>query len=294
MARLGITHATHYAYGAAVSFSQHLLRLLPSDVPGQAVRAARVTCDPAPDEEIRLSDGFGNTVLVATITQPHTALTVRATSRIERAPAPSVDFDGSAAWERVVAAARRPEGLAAAPFAFPTDYTMPDGAIEAYAAASFPAGRPVLAGARDLTARIHRDFAYVPGATSTGTRAIESFAVREGVCQDFAHVMLAGLRALGIPGRYRSGYIRTIPPEEGTALVGADATHAWVSVWDPTAGWVDFDPTNDLIPGEDHATLACGRDYADAAPITGIVTGSGGQTLSVAVTVTREADDAAA
>lgn len=293
MSRLTITHTTTYTYANAVSFSQLLLRLSPVDRAGQRVLEAGLTLDPPADDDDGFTDSFGNHLRVATILQPHATLDVTAACVIDRDEAPTLTLDQSVPWDAAAAAARQAGGLGAAPFAFPTDYTMADDAIEAYARKSFPAGARVLDGARDLTRRIHADFTYTPGVTTALTRAPAAFAAREGVCQDFAHIMLAGLRALGLPARYISGYIRTIPPEGQPRLIGADATHAWVAVWDPALGWIEFDPTNDAIPGADYAVLAQGRDYADAAPVTGIVVGSGGQTLSVGVTVRREGEEPA-
>ena len=151
---------------------------------------------------------------------------------------------------------------------------------------TIPPGTPVLVGAQALCHRIHQDFAYVPGATGADTLPAESFERREGVCQDFAHVMLAALRSLRLPARYVSGYLRTVPPPGQKRLEGADASHAWVSVWEPAFGWIDFDPTNDLVPSTDHVSLAHGRDYADVSPVSGVVIGAGEQKLDVGVDVT--------
>ncbi|MEM6906205.1 MAG: transglutaminase family protein, partial [Pseudomonadota bacterium] len=212
-----------------------------------------------------------------------------ATSEVERAAPSSVIFEAGAAWEAVrntaTGRAGPPVPAEISPFCYPSPMTQPTAEIEAYARESFPEGRPILAGAEDLTRRINADFQYLPGATSTDTMPAESFAARLGVCQDFAHVMLAGLRAMRLPARYVSGYLRTIPPEGQARLAGADATHAWVSVWEPAFGWVDFDPTNNMVPGLDHITLAWARDYADIAPVSGVVIGAGQQILSVGVDV---------
>ncbi len=289
MTVLCVEHVTTYRYQGEVNLSQHLLRLAPRAAPGQTVLSHRLVVDPKPDELMPLTDFFGNASTVATLQHPHSELSITARSRVRRTEPPDLILEASAPWERAAASAREPAGLAIAPFAHPGAYTRADAAIEDYARASFPPGTPVLAGARDLSSRIHADFAYAPGTTDASTRPVESFSKRRGVCQDFAHVMLAGLRALGLSARYVSGYLRTHPPEGRPALVGADASHAWVSVWDPGLGWVDFDPTNDLIPGTEHITLCWGRDFADVSPIAGIVIGSGEQGLSVGVTVTEEA-----
>lgn len=283
--RLSIRHLTRYAYGAPAAFSQHLLRLTPMDRADQRLIAHELAIDPAPDSVERIEDVFGNRLIAVTVTEPHGALEITATSTVERRPAPDLMASASRPWEEVAAEAASPAGLAAAPFAHPSRFTAADDALETWTRASFPPGRPVLDGARDLCARLHEDFAYLPGATDADTTALESFTVREGVCQDFAHVMLAGMRALGLPAAYVSGYLRTRPPPGRPRLVGADASHAWVEVWDPDLGWTGFDPTNDVEPGDDHVVLAVGRDYADCAPVIGLVVGSGGQRLSVAVDV---------
>ncbi|MEM6439903.1 MAG: transglutaminase family protein [Pseudomonadota bacterium] len=290
MSRLRIRHVTRYAYASPAAFSQHLMRLTPPDGPSQRVLAAALEVTPKPDEMERFEDAFGNAAAAATVAQPHEVLEITATSTVERLRAPDLMQAASSPWETVAAAARAQAGLPAAPFAFPTRFTEADDALEAWARQSFRPGRPVLEAARELCARIHEAFAYLPGATSAETAAQEAFRAREGVCQDFAHVMLAACRAVGTPAAYVSGYLRTLPPPGQPRLIGADATHAWVAVWDPAAGWTEFDPTNDMEPGLDHVALARGRDYADCAPVTGLVVGSGGQTLSVSVDVAEEGE----
>ncbi|MDF2235582.1 transglutaminase family protein [Albimonas sp. CAU 1670] len=285
MSRLRVRHETRYVYGAPAAFSQHLLRLTPVERPDQKVLSHSLTVTPEPQDLDRFDDGFGNHLATATVSEPHDTLEIVAETVVERLPAPEIMPGASTPWEAAAAAAAAPAGLAAALFAFPTRYTEADDAIEAYARRIFTPGRPVLEAARELCAAVHADFAYVPGATGADTIAAHSFAAREGVCQDFAHVMLAAMRALRVPCAYVSGYLRTLPPPGQERLIGADATHAWVSVWDPGHGWVQFDPTNDVEPGEDHVLAATGRDYADCAPVTGLVVGSGGQMLSVSVDV---------
>lgn len=285
-----VTHRTVYDYAEPAAFSQHLLRLTPRRTEGQRVIESRITLDPRPDSMIEERDMFGNLAHAATVSRPHRRLEIVAQSRVERQAPSAFIFDASAAWEEVRALAtgmaRSPAAAEVAPFAFPTALSAADAAIEDWARDSLPPGRPVLAAAAELSARIHAGFAYVPGATGTDTLPAESFAERRGVCQDFAHVMLAALRALRLPARYVSGYLRTTPPAGKPRLAGADASHAWVAVWDPVFDWVEFDPTNDLIPGEDHVTLAWGRDYRDVSPVSGLVVGAGAQRLHVGVDVT--------
>jgi transglutaminase-like putative cysteine protease len=162
-----------------------------------------------------------------------------------------------------------------------------DAEARAYCAESFAPRRPIVAAVRDLTTRVNRDFAYVPGATTVSTPVAEVMRIRRGVCQDFAHVMIAGLRAHGLPARYVSGYVRTYPPAGGTERRGGDASHAWAAAWcGPVLGWIEFDPTNDLVVGEEHIVLAYGRDFSDVSPLRGVILGGGAHTADVSVTVT--------
>lgn len=292
--KLDVRHRTHYQYANPAAFSQHLLRLTPVSVSGQRVILTNVTIRPEPEAIDVHEDIFGNRIHVATISKPHEELEIVATSRIDRAERNAMIFEASAPWEvtRVAALGLEDASPVAeiAPFAFPSAMSAPNSAIEAYADESLAPGRPILAAAEDLMGRIFHDFTYDTAATGADTLATESFSLKRGVCQDFAHVMLAALRSRRVPARYVSGYLRTIPPEGKERLQGADASHAWVSVWDPAFGWVDFDPTNDLVPGEDHVTLACGRDYGDVSPVSGIVVGAGRQLLTVGVDVVAASD----
>jgi transglutaminase-like putative cysteine protease len=193
------------------------------------------------------------------------------------------------AWERATSGAKTTDGtldLGVLQFACESRHTRPVPEILTYARQSFPAGTPVLAGVWSLTERIHRDFTFDPTATDISTPVARVFAERRGVCQDFAHLALTCLRALGLPARYVSGYLLTQPPPGREKLQGADASHAWISVWAPEAGWVDFDPTNGLIPAEEHITIGYGRDYDDVSPVSGVLLGGDHQAMSVAVDVT--------
>ncbi|MBK0401089.1 transglutaminase family protein [Limibaculum sp. M0105] len=284
-----VTHRTVYDYVESAAFSQHLLRLTPRDTNGQRVLSSRISLDPRPDEIVLERDMFGNLAHAATVSRPHGRFEIVAISRVERQSPSAFIFEASSPWEDVRAiatgAAAGPVPDDVAPFAFPTALTTANEEIEDWARDCFAPGRPVLAAAAALSARIHAEFDYVPGATAADTLPAESFAARRGVCQDFAHVMLAALRARRLPARYVSGYLRTIPPAGQPRLAGADASHAWVAVWDPALDWVEFDPTNNMIPGEDHITLAWGRDYSDVSPVSGIVVGAGAQSLHVGVDV---------
>ena len=287
---LDVRHRTHYRYQSAAVFSQHLLRLTPGAAAGQRVAITHVAITPEPESLDSHRDMFGNVVHVATVSRPHETLEIVATARVDRTEPEGLIFDTSAPWEHTQAAALGLEGQTPmaelGPFAFPSQMTEANPELAAYARESFTQGRPVLAAAEELTHRIFTEFEYTPGATNADTLPTESFRAKKGVCQDFAHVMLAGLRAIRVPARYVSGYLRTHPPEGKERLKGADASHAWVSVWDPAFGWVDFDPTNDCVPGQDHVMLAQGRDYSDVSPVSGVVVGAGAQRLSVGVDVT--------
>ncbi len=287
--RLSVRHATTYRYEYDAVFSQHLLRLTPEPAGGQKVAQTALSITPQPDSLERHRDMFGNWVHVATLSRPHDGLQIVSEAVVDRQEREAMMFDASAPWEEVRDAAlgisTTPQLGLVAPFAFPSAMTAADMAIEAYAKQAIPADTPVLIGAQTLCSRIYRDFAYKPGVTAADTRPVDSFDRKEGVCQDFAHVMLAALRSLRLPARYVSGYLRTVPPEGQPRLEGADASHAWVSVWEPAFGWIDFDPTNDIVPSVDHVSLAHGRDYRDVSPVSGVVIGAGPQTLKVGVDV---------
>ncbi len=283
-----VRHATTYRYDHAVTLSTHRLRLTPRDTPTQRLR--RFALETAPEGALLAAekDGFGNTAHLLEIREPHWELTIEARSEVAVSDAPP-PLDATP-WEQVAAAAARPRGAEAAEaaaFALPSRLTEADDALEDWARACFTPGRPVLDAAQALMSRIYGEFAYDPEATHAGTDAREAFALRRGVCQDFAHVFLAACRALGVPARYVSGYLLTRPPEGRPRLVGADASHAWASVWRPHGGWRDFDPTNDVCPGLEHVTCAWGRDYGDVGPVIGVVLGAGAHTLEVAVDVTE-------
>ena len=284
-----LRHLTTYHYGKPVSFARCSLRLAPRIGRDQTVTQSELTITPAPSRQETHIGAFGEQVLTATIETPHRELKILARSRvtIDRPllPRPLA----GAAWNEVKDQAfgsRRLDISSPAHFIYPTPMTALQPAITAYAASCFTPGRPVLEAAFDLTCRIRAEFAYDPESTEVSTPAIEAFHARRGVCQDFAHIMISGLRGLGLPAAYVSGYLRTIPAPGKARLEGADATHAWVDLWcGETLGWVGFDPTNALIVAGDHIILAIGRDYADVAPIGGVILGPGGQTIDVAVDV---------
>ncbi|WP_205229954.1 transglutaminase family protein [Azospira oryzae] len=287
-----ITHATEYRYGAPVALSQQLPHLTPRPLPWQTVREHRLEVEPLPSLRLERWDAFGNPVTQLAFDGPHDSLTVRAETEIEVLPRFAGELPPGQPWEGwrqalVYRGALPPpaELLEAVQFAFPSPFVSLGPAFAAYAAPSFTPGRGLLAAARDLMGRIHAEFEFDPQATSVATPVAEVLARKRGVCQDFAHLMLACLRSLGLPARYVSGYLLTEPPPGSPRLIGADASHAWVSLFCPGLGWVDLDPTNDLIPDSRHITLAWGRDFGDVSPMRGVILGGGAHELEVAVTV---------
>ena len=284
-----IRHVTTYEYGSLVTYSNCALRLLPREEAGQVVFASAIDIDPQPDLTSERVCFFGNRVTQMQIETAHKTLVVstRTTVEIEREPPPA---EGTTPpWEAVRAAAFASRSLdrdAPAHYLHPSRFVPHYLPATDYARASFPPGRPVLAGARELMHRIRTEFRYDPKATIVSTPLSEAFQKRHGVCQDFAHIMISGLRGLGLPTCYVSGYIRTIPPEGKPRLEGADATHAWVAIWcGENIGWIGLDPTNDIMIGNDHIILARGRDYADISPVAGIILGSREQDVDVQVDV---------
>lgn len=284
-----VRHVTTYGYSRMVPFARCILRLLPRDEPGQRVENGEILITPRPAER---SDGlcfFGNRMTMISVTRPHRELRVEMRARItvERAPPPHPGLTRS--WEEVAALALASASLepsSPAHHLYPSRLVPAVAPVLAYARESFPTGRPVLEAACELMSRIRREFTYDPDATEVSTPLAEAFAARHGVCQDFAHIMIAGLRGLGLPAAYVSGYIRTIPPPGQKRLEGADASHAWATIWcGPEIGWIGLDPTNDLIVGDDHIVTAIGRDYADVSPLDGVLIGPGSQKIAVAVDV---------
>lgn len=288
MTRYTITHVTTYEYTEPVSLCQNVAHL-------SARFSARQRSDPpvlsiAPEPAVieERVDFFGNPVHYFTIQEPHRELTVRAEHRIGVAVETPPEPGATAPWEAVrdqLTDDRAPAWLDAYQFVFDARYVAAHARYAEYAAKSFTPGRPILDAALDLTTRIHKEFVYDPRATTLATPVGEVFEKRRGVCQDFAHLMLSCLRSLGLAARYVSGYLSTVPPPGKPRLVGADATHAWVSVFCGSAGWVDLDPTNDQIPGVRHVLLAWGRDYDDVSPLKGVILGGGQHIVKVSVDV---------
>lgn len=290
---LHISHVTHYDYASRVDLAMHLLHLQPLSRADQQLEDFRLDIDPPATRNQASLDYFGNPQHHLTLTTPHHALTVRAESRVRRLAAATPKPSVSPAWESVRTAMRYRAGqpwLPAAEFCFPSAFVPLHPAFQAYAQLEFTPGRPLLEAAIGLMARIHHEFTYATASTDLTTPALEAFSRRQGVCQDFAHIMIACLRSLGLPARYVSGYLLTQPPPGQPRLLGVDASHAWLAVWCPQHDWVELDPTNNLIAAQSHAVIACGRDYADVTPLRGVIQGGGSHTLSVAVSVVPEGE----
>ena len=285
-----ITHRTSYGYGSDVSVSHHLAHLRPRDLPRQQVSDYTVTVEPAPTASSEHIDYYGNAVRFFTIGTPHERLVVTARSRIRIAAPLLPNPAQTMAWEQVRARCAKdvltPDS-AVGEFRFDSPHIARKPAFADYAAPSFPKNRPLLEGVMDFTARIFRDFKFDSRATTVATPLDEVLKKRRGVCQDFAHLAIAGLRSLGLPARYVSGYLETQPPRGKVRLVGADASHAWLAAWCPGHGWIDTDPTNNILPGERHVTVAWGRDFSDVSPVRGVVVVGGGHSLGVSVDVAR-------
>jgi len=321
-----VRHETIYTYGGDVAHSHQLLHLAPRQTPHQTCRAYSITLNPSPSERRDDCDAFGNPVTRLEYDQPHDLLEVISELRVEVRSPPESDPEAAEAWEAVArrlsypANAATPESLEASRFRMESGYVRIKHTFTDYATDCFAPDRPVLAAAIDLMHKMHREFSYAPGSTDIKTSGLEAFQARRGVCQDFAHIMIACLRARGLAARYVSGYLRTAPPAAPAAasqrqlqgqaqsqgsqdlqaqsqssvvaaeapLIGADASHAWVSVFCPPLGWIDLDPTNDCRVGADHVTVAWGRDFGDVSPLRGVIIGGAHHRLSVRVSVQPE------
>lgn len=285
-----ITHVTTYSYEAPVASARCALRLLPRGDRGQTVVGSRIEAAPSPRAWRERSDFYGNRVAEAQIDAPHVKLRIAMSARVRVERAPPPEPARTPPWEIVRAEAVDAPTLAAdapAHWLYPSRLTPFYAPATAYARESFPRGRPVLEGAAELMRRIKSDFVYDPNATHVAMPLAEAFEKRSGVCQDFTHIMITALRGLGLSAAYVSGYIRTIPPPGVAPLEGADASHAWISLWcGREVGWLDIDPTNAILVENDHVVIAIGRDYADVSPIDGVIFAAGRQKLDVSVSVT--------
>lgn len=285
--RYRLRHTTSYTYSWAVDISYHLLHLALPELPRQRVHACSVTTSPNSGRLSAQTDHFGNRVAYLTIDAPHTRFDVELRAEVEVDPFAIPDPQATPAWEEVrdmLAGDGFPEPALESEFVHGSPFVQANAEAVAYAAESFSPQRPILAAAQELTERIFRDFRYDPSATEVFTPVGEVMQKRAGVCQDFAHLQIAMLRGLGLAARYVSGYIRTLKEGETAGLRGADASHAWLSVWcGPSLGWIDLDPTNNLICSDQHVTAALGRDYGDISPVRGVVLGGGPHRIGVAV-----------
>jgi transglutaminase-like putative cysteine protease len=290
---LQVIHETRYDYIPPVETAQHLAHLKPRETASQRLVSHALSITPEPVQRSELPDLYGNSRAFFALESTHEDLVVTAESVVETSlPALSCAVARDLAWEEVRERFRFSKGSRfdpASDFVFPSPYVPRHDDFAAYARPSFATGRPTLEVAMDLMQRMHRDFEYDAGSTEINTPAVEALAQRKGVCQDFAHILIACFRIMGLPARYVSGYLLTQPPPGQPRLVGADASHAWVSVYLPGADgpgdWADFDPTNGRQPGEDYVTLAIGRDYSDVSPMRGVLHGGARHTLAVGVTV---------
>jgi transglutaminase-like putative cysteine protease len=292
--KLEVTHETRYDYVPAVEIAQHMAYLQPLNASGQELLLHTLDISPLPAQMRQAQDVYGNTRCFFSLQTPHSQLLVKSHSVVQTVAEPLPESNIS--WEQTREMFRYQSGAhfnAATEFAYPSPYVPRNAEFTAYARPSFTPGAKLLAAAQNLMQRIYADFTYESQSTQVSTPALEALAQRKGVCQDFAHIMIACLRALGLPARYVSGYLLTQPAPGTVKLRGSDASHAWVSVYVPDfpeeQRWCDLDPTNNRCswhsPGEDYVTLATGRDFADVSPIRGVIHGGASHTLAVGVTV---------
>jgi len=283
-----ISHTTTYHYADFVSLCHNLVHLKPRLSPRHTCQQWHLTVSPEPRTMTNLYDYFGNPIALFTIQEPHRKLQITAKHRIDVLPSEPIVLEETPPWEAVrdrLATERTAEMLEACSFHFDSHYIQRSPELAAYAAPSFTPGRPIGEAMMDLTTRIHREFKYDAKATTVSTPLHEVLTLRHGVCQDFAHLAIGCVRSLGLAARYVSGYLRTRPAPGRERLVGVDASHAWLSVFVPNLGWIDFDPTNNLITSDQHITVAWGRDYDDISPIKGVILGGGSHTMSISVDV---------
>lgn len=287
--RYSITHRTTSVYESSVTVGHYIARLMPRSLPAQQCPWHEITIHPKPSERATREDGYGNMTLYFELEGAHQKLEVISSSLVEITESKLPDPAATPPWETIGDACRADsltQAAAAGEFVFGSPLITPAAKYAEFAAPSFTPGRPILEAVCDLNHRIHRDFVFDATATDAATPIDKVFTQRRGVCQDFAQIFIACVRSLQLPARYVSGYLETIPPPGKQRLAGADASHAWVSVWcGETFGWIDADPTNDLLPSTRHITVAWGRDFSDVSPLRGVTLGAGAQKLTVAVDV---------
>lgn len=290
-ARYQVLHDTHYRYASPVSLAQQLVHLWPRDCLWQRCEARSLEVSPAPTRRRDEQDAFGNPLTRLGLEYRHDALKVSTRVRIDVLPRPLPSLSASPPWEQArdaLAYSRQAlpaQVLDASRYRFESPFVRLKKHFVEFSEPCFGAGRPLLDAVRALMEKIFREFTFDAGATQVATPLVEVLERRRGVCQDFAHLMLACLRSRGLAARYVSGYLLTRPPPGQARLIGADASHAWISVFCPRHGWVDFDPTNNLLPALEHITLGWGRDFADVSPLRGVILGGGSHDPDVRVTV---------
>jgi transglutaminase-like putative cysteine protease len=286
-----VTHTTKYTYSENVTLCHNIAHLLPRITPSQSCQLSQLLIDPLPANVNEWSDLFGNRRASFSIQMPHKELSVTAISEVEVFSSTLPPGETSIGWEQAVEyinTTSDPDIIDNRLYVLESDFTDFIMDVVSYSKPSFRKDRPLLDAVENLMHRIHQDFKYDPGFSTIATPLKEVLKHKKGVCQDFAHLAITCLRMQGLAARYVSGYLETIPPQGKEKLVGADASHAWFSVYVPHLGWVDFDPTNAKIPKEQHITVAWGRDYADVAPLKGIIFGGGKKNrLDVSVDVER-------
>jgi transglutaminase-like putative cysteine protease len=285
-----IVHRTLYSYGSDVSHSYHLAHVRPRPLPRQDVLDYDLRIDPEPAFLVERLDYHGNNSAFFAFGAPHRKLAINVQSRV-RVRAPELpEASATPPWEEVrknCASDTLTPDSEEGEFSFNSPHIVRSSIFGDYAAPSFPEGMPLLQGVIDFTGRIYRDFKFDPRATTVATPLDEVFKTRRGVCQDFAHMAIACLRSIGLPARYVSGYLETLPPPGKARLIGADASHAWFSVWCAEHGWIDADPTNNVLAGARHITVGWGRDFSDVSPVRGVVVGGGRHSLTVGIDVVR-------
>jgi transglutaminase-like putative cysteine protease len=285
-----VTHISRYSYGSPVDLAAHMLHLRPRPLPWQSILSEQIVAEPDGARRRDRLDHFGNVVTWLFLDRPHADFVVRAESTVDVCyPAPPAE---TAPWETIVDLARQPDAGPAAEYRFDSPLAPANAETREMASTAFQPGRPILEALIDLNRTINREFRFRPGVTTVSTPVAQVMKRREGVCQDFSHVMVSALRGIGIPARYNSGYIRTRPPPGQPRRVGADQSHAWVGAWlGPDHGWVDLDPTNAIIVRDEHVCIGWGRDYGDVSPVQGVILGGGAHSLSVSVDLEPAGND---
>jgi transglutaminase-like putative cysteine protease len=284
-----LSHRTSYSYASSVDSAHHIAHLRARAFPGQKVHSISIATDPEPAMAMQHIDHFGNLIDIYRIDAPHQRFAIEVRAEVDVHLPDPPPANRTPKWEEVramLSGGGFPDPITASEFVYDSPLVPFDAALRDYGAKSFTAGRPILEAASELKKRIRTDFEYHPGATDISTPLHEVFEGKAGVCQDFAHVMVAALRAHGLAAGYVSGYIRTVHSKEEVALRGSDASHAWVALWcGAGAGWVHLDPTNDLIASQDHVAVAWGRDFSDVSPLRGVILGGGSHSYGVDVTL---------